>query len=438
MTDLVVSNHEIISTIDDLMRISKTLIKSGMLPRDIKTEEQAAVIILKGRELGMPMMESFALINVIQGKPTVAPQGMLGLINRSRQMEDISVVDDGEKCTVTMKRRGRNPHSESFSMKDANMMQTTEGWGENKKTIPLAQKYNWRQMPTVMRKWRAVAACARVVFPDVIGGMYTPEEMGADVDEDGEIVTVEPVAKAAEIVRDLARIDDEPLSDNPETPANAEVLRAAIADVPVDAPVATIPVAPAPVPSIEYQGDKVRVGKGFYPAKATVGDTFKRNTTALIERLAMRFSHQNHMENYLLKHFGHKQVASLTSEQYAAVLLHKEQGSPYPDGIGYRDGPEKSGPEKPDDARERVLKAYGWEGLGWPFDDQDEETLQALASMEDPSCLRFLFDERKWNLTDHAKAFHDLARAVALAGILPGSADFNQLVKDAEANVVPF
>ena len=49
--------------------------------------------------------------------------------------------------------------------------------------LGLADKDNWRKQPKVMRKWRAVAACARVVFSDVITGLYTPEEMGIEAFE---------------------------------------------------------------------------------------------------------------------------------------------------------------------------------------------------------------------------------------------------------------
>jgi hypothetical protein len=74
-------------------------------------------------------------------------------------------------------------------MDDAKRMKTTEYKDGKKETISLADKYNWKQMPQIMMKWRAVAACARVVFPDVVLGLYTPDEMGANTDANtGEII----------------------------------------------------------------------------------------------------------------------------------------------------------------------------------------------------------------------------------------------------------
>lgn len=172
---LTLRGGDMIHTVADLMQISEMLVKSGMLPQSIRTKEAAAVIILKGREIGMPMMESFSLINVIQGKPTIAPQGMIALARRTREFEDMTISDDGETCTVTVKRKGQSPFVTKFSAKDAAAMQ-------------LAGKDNWQKQPKVMRQWRAVAANFRITFPDVIGGMYTPEELGAIVDEDGEVI----------------------------------------------------------------------------------------------------------------------------------------------------------------------------------------------------------------------------------------------------------
>lgn len=181
---IVTTRGDLVRDLNDLLQLSNVLMKSGLLPAGIKTPEAAAVIILKGRELGIGAMEAFAGINVISGKPTISPQLMLALINRSGLMEDLSINDDGKTCVVGMTRKGRKTHVERFSMEDAARM-TTQEKGE---TISLANKYNWRSMPTVMRKWRAISACARVVFPDVIEGLYLPEEMGAEVDEEGEIV----------------------------------------------------------------------------------------------------------------------------------------------------------------------------------------------------------------------------------------------------------
>ena len=64
-------------------------------------------------------------------------------------------------------------------MDDADRMLTTEWQNGNKRTIKLSEKANWKQQPATMRKWRAISACCRVLFSDVIMGLYTSEEVAA-------------------------------------------------------------------------------------------------------------------------------------------------------------------------------------------------------------------------------------------------------------------
>lgn len=163
------------------------LVKTGFLPVAIKTPEQAVAIIMTGRELGIPTMAALRSIDVIQGKPSVSPQLMLALIKRSGQLEDMKLETGADGATCTMKRKGNSAYTVTFGPKEA-------------KALGLDGKDNYKKQAPTMYQWRAVAAAARAVFPDVILGLYTPDEMGADVDaETGESIEVEP-AQIAEVV----------------------------------------------------------------------------------------------------------------------------------------------------------------------------------------------------------------------------------------------
>lgn len=167
-----------------LLEMAGTLVQSGFLPNAINTPQKAVTIILAGRSLGIDEWAALSNINVIQGKPTISAQLMLALINRSGQLEEMVVDGDAKMCTCLMKRFGRGSHVETFTMQDA-------------VALGYANKDNWKKQPAVMLKWRAVSACARVVFPDVILGFYTPEEMGADVrvSDDGGMEILTPEAR---------------------------------------------------------------------------------------------------------------------------------------------------------------------------------------------------------------------------------------------------
>ena len=158
---------------DVMKQQANVLLKSGFLPQSIKTEAQVITIMMMGSALQIDPIVALNNINVIQGKPTVAPQLMLALVRRSGQLESFKVSDDGECCTVEIKRKGEPTHIEKFSQRDAVSM-------------GLAGKDNWRKQSPVMRKWRAIAAACRTVFSDIIWGIasYTAEEIDPDIQVD--------------------------------------------------------------------------------------------------------------------------------------------------------------------------------------------------------------------------------------------------------------
>lgn len=155
------------------------LVTTGFLPQSIKTPEQAMAIILTGRELGIGTMAALNTINVIQGKPTVSPQLMLALINRSGQVEDLKIEAGKDGAVCTIKRKGRTSYTARFGPAEA-------------KSMGLDAKDNYKKQPVTMYKWRAIADAARATFPDVILGLYTPDEMGATVGIDtGDVIEAE-------------------------------------------------------------------------------------------------------------------------------------------------------------------------------------------------------------------------------------------------------
>ena len=164
------------SQVERIKLLAGMMAGSGLEYRKMKSGD-IFIKMMKGLEIGLEPVASMDLIDVIQGKPTLKPQGMLALAHGSGQLSDISITDDGNTCTVKMKRGDMAVHVETFSAKDATAM-------------GLAGKDNWKKQPATMRKWRAISAACRVVFPDIIQGMYIPEELSPDtiVDDGGEIV----------------------------------------------------------------------------------------------------------------------------------------------------------------------------------------------------------------------------------------------------------
>jgi len=156
-----------------IMFEAKTLVSSGFLPDSIKTPQQAYAIISLGRDLGLQPWNAILGINVIRGKPTLSAQLMLSLIYKSGEAESIEIDSKPDKCTVIFKRKGQPAHTETFSIAEA-------------KKANLMGNSGWVKYPQSMCKWRAISFAARTVFPDVISGLYTPEEQQEISNQDKE------------------------------------------------------------------------------------------------------------------------------------------------------------------------------------------------------------------------------------------------------------
>jgi len=154
-----------------MVEMAEVLVASNMLPKAITKKEQAVAVILKGHELGLQPMQSFALIHVISGKPTASSEFMLGLLAKGGVTWSWIEKGDNGQAIIEFRRANFEPVRGTFTKEEAQQAKLTG-------------KDTWRNYPANMLRARAVANGARMIGPDLLMGMsYTPEEMGADVDE---------------------------------------------------------------------------------------------------------------------------------------------------------------------------------------------------------------------------------------------------------------
>ncbi len=152
------------------------------------TEQQAAVVMLKGHELGLGIATAFEFIHMVETKPSISPKGMLALIHGSGKIEVriTRLPEDKDKPLVGyecwMKRKDTGfEHTSRFTLEDA------------KRADLIKPRGNWEKYPENMCMWRAIGFAADVVCPDLGGGMYRPEELGAVVDAEGEPIQAQVI-----------------------------------------------------------------------------------------------------------------------------------------------------------------------------------------------------------------------------------------------------
>lgn len=180
----------------------------------VGSPDAAAAIMLKGRDLGLPLTASFDLIHVIDGKPGLSPRGALALLHQSPEIARVDVkrlTDEtgtyvGHECTV--ERRNGFTYTAQFTMADA------------KRADLIKQKSAWEKYPENMCLWRAVGFAADVAAPDIIGGMKTADQYGADINAAGDVIPGQ--------WSDVA--DDELPADGPDETADAAALAQTLVD----------------------------------------------------------------------------------------------------------------------------------------------------------------------------------------------------------------
>jgi hypothetical protein len=172
-----------------MKELAKMAVASGLIPSSINTPEKALIIMLKARELGIPPMQGFSSIGVINGKPAMSAELMLALLYRNIPGFICNFVETTDKkCVIEAKRPNGKTTKFSFTMADA-------------EAAGLAGKGPWKTYPSAMLRARCTSAMARAMGPDALSGVvYTPEELGAVVDEEGNIETLPEVSTQPENV----------------------------------------------------------------------------------------------------------------------------------------------------------------------------------------------------------------------------------------------
>ena len=173
----------IVRTFDDAEKAARAMSASGFFP-DSKSAAQAIVKILAGQELGFGPFASMTGVNIIQGKPTLGANLLAAAIKRTGKYNYRVVEMTDQVCELAFFEAGQEVGRSRFTIDDA-------------KKAGLTNKSNWTAYPRNMLFARALSNGQRWYAPDVFNGatVYTPDELGAIVNVDGEVIDIpaEPV-----------------------------------------------------------------------------------------------------------------------------------------------------------------------------------------------------------------------------------------------------
>lgn len=183
-------------SMDELFKFASSVSASGFYGFD--SADKAFVAISAGMDLGLSHAQSARAWHIIEGKPTLTADAMRAVCLASPHCEYFTVREkSGTVCTMATKRRGEPTEQVvTWTIDDAKRA------GVYKETDRNGKPGMWVKFPRQMLQARATAELARQVYPDLLLGIYAPEEIEADTVAAAPVATParEPEPVAAEVV----------------------------------------------------------------------------------------------------------------------------------------------------------------------------------------------------------------------------------------------
>jgi len=174
-----VNENTALVQLNDTMQLGKILAESGFF-QDSRSASQAVVKVLAGRELGFGPVAAMTGINIIQGRVSLSANIMAAAVKRSGRYNFRVREMTEAACKIEFFERSGDKWEtigvSTFTAADARKAGTK----------------NMDKYPRNMLYARAISNGVRWFCPDVLGGspVYTPEELGAQVNEDGQVIDV--------------------------------------------------------------------------------------------------------------------------------------------------------------------------------------------------------------------------------------------------------
>nr|WP_237330725.1 recombinase RecT [Streptomyces sp. BA2] len=197
----------------------ESLAQTPLLP-DAYRKQPASVLwaMEYGRALGLDVVTTITTIHVIKGKPCQSADLMLGRARAAGHR--VRIKSERTRCEVRIQRHD-DPDDETvieWTLDDA----VTAGLCTLRDERPYSRDKNnqpqpWERFPRAMLRARSIAESVRIACPEVLhGAIYTPEELGEVVDQEGNPAVVEradtpPMQEGVTVVQ-----------STPNTPPQAE------------------------------------------------------------------------------------------------------------------------------------------------------------------------------------------------------------------------
>lgn len=162
----------------DTEQLGAVLVKSGFF-QDTRDIAQAIVKVLAGRELGFGPIASMQGVYIVKGRVTLSANLVGAAIQRSGKYRYTVKELTNDRCTLVFSSTniGGGTFESTFTIQDAQQAGIA---GDTYKKFPRNMLFS-----------RALTNGARWYCPEVFNGpIYTPDELGAQVDDGGRVLEI--------------------------------------------------------------------------------------------------------------------------------------------------------------------------------------------------------------------------------------------------------
>ena len=318
----------------DAITLARGIANTDFVPKAMRgSEAKVTAAILYSRELGLPPMTGLSSTDVIEGKATLSAEMQRALILQAGHELQIA-ESTRERCVIRGRRKGTEEWTTAtWTMQEANQTQVfiskDKGWG------PLASKTQWRSWPAEMLLARATTRLARMIFPDVIHGMRSTEEM-LDMQQDPEVASG-PATEAAPPAQQVQRrrVAPKPLTNrapsaqpvpDPQQPAS-ESSEAEAEPVGVVDEVPAAPVQRARAPKPPARGQQQAPAAVDEPSQPEIVESELVEPAAAAEEKQIEDMNDRHVRAVAIaqQHWTRLEVADRAERLwYAGVILGHE------------------------------------------------------------------------------------------------------------------
>lgn len=176
-------------SLGEAAELSKMLAGGTLLPEVYRNKpSDVLIVMMKGKELGLSTMQALYGMFVIKGKVGMYADTAVGLVKSKSVCLSFEMVESNAQRSVYItQRKGEKPRDFGFTME----MAVKAGFS--------SANPNYAKSPDAMLRARCSMTLARIVYPDVLAGIYAPEEL-----EDVAAVTFEEARIVAPLSQQMA------------------------------------------------------------------------------------------------------------------------------------------------------------------------------------------------------------------------------------------